>query len=131
VSASGGTLPVSDILGGATTDLQASSGSVAAAVATATLPAAAGKTTYLTGFTFTGSGATAASVVLLTVTGPATTLTFVVAVPAGATLGCTPITVRFDRAVPASAPNTAIVVSVPSLGAGNTNAAVVATGYQQ
>lgn len=112
--------------------LSASSGNVAAASAVATLAAAAGKTTYITGFTATGLGATAAGVSLLTVTGLlGGTQTYVVPVPAGATLGIAPLRVTFIPPLPASAVNTAIVVTMPTLGAGNTNAAVVATGFQQ
>lgn len=111
--------------------IAASSGNVAAAVATATLAAAANQTTYITGFTVTGAGATAGSVVLVTVTGcVGGTMTFVLAVPAGAGVGITPLVVDFPHPVPATGPNTAIVVSAPSFGAGNTNAAVVATGMR-
>src|SRR5262249_31577165 len=46
-----------------------SSGNVAAATATATLPAAAGKTTWIEGFDVTAAGATAASIVQMTITG--------------------------------------------------------------
>lgn len=108
------------------------SGNVAAASAVATLAGAAGKTTYITGFEVTGSGATAAAVVLVTVTGliGGATATYVLAVVAGATLGNTPLIVQFPKPIPASAENTAIVVTVPTLGAGNTNSAVVAHGYQ-
>jgi hypothetical protein len=115
----------------ATADIAASSGNVAAAVAAATLAGVAGKTTYITGFVLTGAGATAASVVLLAVTGTSGgTMTFAVAVPAGVTAALAPLVVVFSKPIPASAVNTAIVVSCPSLGAGNTNAAVVATGFQ-
>jgi len=109
----------------------ASSGNVAAAAATATLAAVVGKTTYITGFSITGAGATAASVINPTVTGVlGGTQTYTIAIPAGATLGVTPLVVAFDPALPANAVNTAIVVSAPSFGAGNTNATVSAWGYQ-
>lgn len=107
-----------------------SSGNVAAAVATATLAGVAAKTTYISGFAVTGSGATAGSVVSITITGLlGGTATYTLAVVAGATLGNTPLILQFVPAMPASAVNTSIVVSCPSLGAGNTNNAVVATGY--
>jgi hypothetical protein len=113
------------------TPLSISSGNVAAAVASATLAAAAGVTTYITGFEMTGAGATAASVVSLTVAGLlGGTCTYSVPVPAGAAVGITPLLVNFIRPLPASAVNTAIVVSCPSLGAGNTNAAVSAHGFR-
>jgi hypothetical protein len=115
----------------ASTPINATSGNVAAASAVATLAAAAGKTTYITGFDITGGGATAASVVTATVTGLlGGTQSYTIAVPAGATLGITPLFVSFPTPYPASAVNTAIVVTVPSLGAGNTNTVANARGFQ-
>jgi hypothetical protein len=114
------------------TPVAASSGNVAAAAAVATLPAAAGKTTYVAGLTITGGGATAASLVTAVLSGLlGGSLSFTVAAPAGATLGVTPLSVEFNPPLPASAANTAIVLTLPSLGAGNTNAAVSAWGYQK
>lgn len=110
--------------------VDASSGNVAAAAATATLPGVAGHTTWITGFEITSAGSTAALVVVATVTGPAVTLSYVYTTVAGVTLANAPLAVEFPKPIPASAPNTAIVVSLPSLGAGNTNAAVSAHGYQ-
>ena len=110
--------------------ISATSGNVAAATATATLAAATGKVTHITGFTVTASGATLGAVVLVTVTGPTGTLTFVFTAIAGVLLGCAPLTINFPSPIPASSPGTAIVVSMPTLGAGNTNAAIVATGFQ-
>lgn len=116
----------------ATVPITSASGNVAAGVATATLPGVAGKTTYITGFELTGAGATVGVVVLLTVTGTISgTLTYAVPVPAGVLAGITPLIVEFPQPIPASGQNTAIVVSVPSFGAGNTNAAIVAHGFQQ
>lgn len=113
------------------TPITASSGNVAAGVATATLAIAVGKTTYITGFEITSSGATVGLVVNPTVVGTITgTLTYTYAAVAGALLVNTPLIVAFPVAIPASAVNTAIVVSLPSLGIGNTNASVVAHGYQ-
>lgn len=114
------------------TPITASSGNVAASAATATLAGAAGLTTYITGFEFTSSGATAASVVTITITGTISgTLHYTYAVAAGATLSNQPLVVQFSPAIPASAVNTSIVVSAPSLGAGNTNATMVAHGYRK
>ncbi len=88
----------------------------------------AAKTTYLTGFEVTGAGATAGNVVTVTVTGTVSgTLSYVFAVPIGATVGVAPLAVEFASPIPASAVNTA--VDVPSFGAGNTAAAVVAHGF--
>jgi hypothetical protein len=109
-----------------------SSGNVANASGVATLPAASGKTTYLAGFSVRGAGATAASIVQVTVTGLAAgTMTFDLPVVAGATLSNQPLDIYFAFPLPASAPNTAIVVTCPALGSGNTNNSVNAWGYQQ
>lgn len=127
-----GALLTASVASGTRVYTSGSSGNVANAAAVATLAAAAGLTTYISGFTVTGLGATAAGVVALTVAGlQGGTLTYNVPVPAGATVGLTPLSVVFNPPLPASAVNTAIVVTLPALGAGNTNAAVVATGYQQ
>jgi hypothetical protein len=126
ITASSGDYPVG------ATPITAASGNVAAAVAAATLAGAASVTTYITGFEVTGAGATAASVVNITVTGTISgTLTYTLAVAAGATLSNQPLVIQFSPAIPASAVNTSIVVSCPSLGAGNTNNTVVAHGYRK
>jgi hypothetical protein len=97
-----------------------------------TLAGAAGKTTYLTGFEVTGAGATGASVITITVTGTISgTLNYSLAIPAGASAGVTPLIVEFAEPIAASGANTAIVLNVPSFGAGNTNASAVAHGFQQ
>ena len=125
-----GGIPSSPVPAGATV-LTASSGNVAAASAVATFAAAVGVTNYVTGFTITGAGATAASIVLATLAGIlGGTATFVVAVPAGATLALPTLTVTFPQPIPASAANIAIVLTLPSLGTGNTNAAVVMHGFK-
>jgi hypothetical protein len=103
----------------------------AAAANNQTLAAAAGKRTHIAGFSITGAGATAASVIAITITGLATTLNYRIAVPVGATVGITPLIVSFGRPIQASADNTAIVVNVPSFGAGNIDAAVTASGFQR
>ena len=106
-------------------------GATAAAGATsATMPAVAGKTNYLTGFAVTGGGATAASIVTVTVTGlVGGTQTYKVAIPAGTTAGITPLIATFVPPLPASAANVAIAINLPSFGAGNTDAAVAAYGF--
>ena len=104
----------------------------AAVAITASLPAVSGKFTYITGFQVTGAGATAASVVTVTVTGTVNgTMSYNVVAPAGVTTSITQLVVSFPVPVPSSAVNTAVVVNVPSLGAGNTNSAVAAQGFQQ
>lgn len=111
--------------------VQASSGNVANAAATATLPAAAGKTTYMTGFTISGAGATAALVVNPTIVGLlGGTATYTYTFVAGVTTPNTTLAIRFFKPLPGSAINTAIVVSCPAGGAGNTNNTVSVEGYQ-
>lgn len=113
------------------TPITADSGNVAAATATATLAAVAGKTTYIAGYQITSSGSTAASVVTGTVTGVVTgTLHFTYASVAGVTLTNQPLIVPLPYPIPASAANTTIAVALPSLGSGNTNTTVSAYGFQ-
>lgn len=115
----------------------ASSGNVAAGTVTATIAAVSGKTNWIEGFTITGAGATAAGVIIGTVTGLlAGTLTFDLAVPAGVTapIGSSgsggKVVHRFPTPLPASDHNVAIAVSFPSFGAGNTHSCVTAFGFQ-
>jgi len=113
------------------TPITAASGNVANASAVAALAGVSAKTTYITGFEVTGSGSTAGAVVVVTVTGTVTgTLSYIYVGTIGALLANTPLIVAFPKEIPASAVNTAIAVTVPALGTGNTNSAVVAHGYQ-
>jgi hypothetical protein len=59
------------------------------------------------------------------------TMTFTYTSVAGVTLANQPLVVPITPCMPANAPATTIVVSMPSLGAGNTNATVSAWGFQQ
>lgn len=114
-----------------TTPETASSGNVANANAVATLAAAVGKTTYISGCAITSTGATIGAVVNVTIVGVITgTMTLNYAAPAGVSAMGTPLILNFNPPIPASATNTTIVVTLPALGAGNTNAAVTAWGYQ-
>jgi hypothetical protein len=118
--------------GGLTQTQLNASATNAATAQTATLTGAASVTTYITGFEVTGSGATAASVIQVTVTGTlGGTLQYTMAIPAGATVGVTPLVVEYTQPIASSAVNTSIVVNVPSFGTGNTNASVVAHGFRQ
>jgi hypothetical protein len=120
--------------------LGASSGNVAASTATATItptldPSMVGvtkyRTAYISGFELTGAGATAASVIVGTITGLAGgTLSYVVAIPAGVTSSIQPLIVEFCQPLAASSAGQAIAVSFPSFGAGNTNACVNIHGFQ-
>jgi hypothetical protein len=106
----------------------------------ASLAATSGRTNYITGFDITGGGATAASVIEVSVTGLSTaagsTLKYEVAIAAGVTAPAfgtaatnAVYSVRYPVALPASGTNTAITVTCPSFGAGNTNASVIVYGY--
>lgn len=111
----------------------ASSGDVAAAVATATLAAPTGSgispaaTWYVTGFEITGTGATTAVGIPCTMTGLlGATATWDFAVASGATVGNS-VTYNFPGGL-AGNPGTAIVLSCPSFGSGNVHAAVTLHG---
>ena len=123
------------LLGHVTVDLAGTdvgdSDTGANATVTSTLPADVTRKTWITGFEITGTGATVGGPVVATITGlVGGTLSYVVVVPAGVLLSITPLVVSFSRPIPSTAINTAVVVSVPAFGAGNTNAAVAVHGFQ-
>lgn len=101
---------------------------------TATLPAVSGKTTYICGFQFMGTNATAANPATnVTITGTISgTLNFgYPTLAAAATVANTPpVGEVFTPCIQASAINSAIVVNGPALGAGATLVTVSAWGYQ-
>ena len=113
------------------TPINNSSGNVANGIASISIPAAPGKTSYITGFDFYSCGATAAAVVNVNVVGTGATLSYPVGVVANPQQNNTPVSVRFSPPLPANAVNTAITVSVAALGAGNTNAVVNIFGFQK
>lgn len=108
-----------------------STGNVAAATSTCTMPAASNKTTYITGFDITGSGATLGSAVTCTLTNTGSgTHSYTYVVVAGALLADVPLVKSFSTPIKATAQNTAPVLSCPSLGTGNTNMTINADGYE-
>jgi len=112
------------------TPLIAGSGNVAAASAAATLTGTASTTVYISGFEVTGSGSTAGLPVTVTVAGLlGGTRSYTYTFETGATVGNKPLIVAYEPPLPASGVNTAIVVTCPSGGAGNTNNTVVAHGF--
>lgn len=112
------------------TVLTSASGNKANANAVATLTPTATTTAYITGFELTAAGATAGLPVVATVAGVlGGTLSYIFDYPAGALVGASPLIVEFNPPLPASAVNTAIVVTLPAGGTGNTNAAAVAHGF--
>ena len=115
----------------AATPVVASSGVVANAAAAASIAAVAGKTSYLSGFQCSALGATALANVTVTVAGAAGgTLSYKFQFPAGVTVLAALLNVVFDPPIAASAPNTAITVTLPAGGAGNTDAITNAQGFQ-
>lgn len=110
----------------------ASSGLVSNASTVATLAAAAGKTTYITGFQCSGGGATAATAVSISVAGVITgTMTYVDGVQLATALnGVSTLSIQFNPPVPASATNTQIVVTQNAAGTGGTSAVCNAQGFQ-
>lgn len=114
------------------TQITAQSATTANTGNTATLAAAASKFTYISGFTCTSGGATAASLVTVTVAGLITgSMTYTVAIPAGVTLAAAPLNVSFPNPIQGSAVNTAITVAIGAAGSGNTVEQCNATGFQQ
>lgn len=110
--------------------IMAGSGNVANSSAVATLTGTASTTVYLAGFEVSGSGATAALPVTVTVSGLlGGSLTYTYAFAAGALVGNLPLIVEFEPPLPASGFNTPIVVTCPASGAGGTNNTVVAHGF--
>jgi hypothetical protein len=98
----------------------------------ATLTGATGQYTYIEGFDVTGGGATAASIVEISTTGLSNNLKYEMNVLAGVTGPVNAqggLFIRFPTPIPSSATNTNIVVTLPSLGAGNTNASITVYGF--
>lgn len=115
---------------GGQTMVNATSGVVSNATATATMSAQASAKNYLTSFEVTGLGATAAGSVTATVAINASTVaSYVIAIPAGVTTGITPLVVTFSPPLVTSAVNQTIAVSVPAAGSGNTAMVVNAHGW--
>jgi len=108
-----------------TTTVQANQqGTGAASAIVLTVPAQGGKTNQVSGFQVTGTGATAGSTIVITLTGvQGGTQSFDYVVPAGAAAAAPTLEVTFNPPLVASGLNTAIVLTVPSFGAGNLNSA--------
>lgn len=101
----------------------------AAAANDCVLPAVVGKRNYVLGFMITGAGATATSTITVTIAGlVGGTQTYKVVIPAGVTVGLTPIAITFPMPIPATDNNVAVTLAVPSFGTGNLHAAAVLYG---
>lgn len=106
-----------------------SSGDVANSTATASI-SSGGLTVWITGLDVYSSGATAASVVNVTVSGMSGgTLNFPLAVAAGAAVQNSPLSLRFNPPLQGAAV-TPVSLSVPGLGAGNLHCAGNIYGYR-
>ncbi len=106
----------------------------AASTLTLTMPAVSGKINYVTGITVDGNGATASTLIAASLSNVVTgTLRFPTLIPAGAAvpLGAFKINIDFDTPIPATQPNQAVSLSVPSFGTGNTLATAQLRGYVQ
>jgi hypothetical protein len=114
------------------TPIAASTGIVANTATGVTLPAVVGKTTYISGLQITGSGATAASNVTVSIllSGSSTGLYYVIPIPASTTASITPLTINFNPALSSGAPNSTISVNMGAFGSGNTAEVVTAEGYE-
>ena len=110
--------------------LGSSSGNVANATATATLSTPVNGTNYVSAFGLTAAGATAAGVVVATLTGVVGgPFSYIICVPAGAQSHVQGIFREFPIPI-AGLPGQSIVFSCPALGAGNTNCAVNLQGFR-
>lgn len=116
---------------GGRVDVSCSTGNVANATSTCTMPATTGKTTYVTGFDITGSGATVGAAVTCTLTNTNSgTISYTYVITAGALLVNTPLIRSFAPPLKGTAANTAPVLSCPAGGTGNTNMTLNAYGYE-
>jgi hypothetical protein len=109
----------------------ASSGNQANSSAVASFIGTVGQLAYLTGFEITGTGSTAGGVVTATIDGlfGGVQAQYTVVVPAGVATSLTPLIVNFNPPIQANSTGAVITVTLPALGAGNTNATVVAHGF--
>ena len=116
----------------ATGKVSATATSITAQALTVTIAAAGGQTmNYVCGFALTGGGATAAQLSLVTLTGVnGGTQNYTWGSVTGVALNSPPLIVTFTPCQPASAPNTALVLSVPTLGAGNVSVGATLWGYR-
>lgn len=106
-------------------------GSAAAASQTVTIPAVAHEFSYCAGFQVDGLGATGSSIIQVTLGDGVWTLTYELPIVAGATTQiANRLQYAFVHPLRATAINTAITLTVPSFGAGNTSAVCAIWGFQ-
>ena len=87
---------------------------------------------YITGLEVTGAGATAASIVTVTLNGlySGITMQWDIAIPAGVTTPITPLVLNFTPPISGGTIGAGNTLTVPAFGAGNTNAKANLRGYQ-
>lgn len=121
----------SGYLAGLSTDLQDTvTGALTSNTFTITFPGASGKVNFLDGVTVTGLGATTGTNATLTITGATSQMKYTVGVPSGVTVPLVPHNFEYNRPIPSSQTNGAIVVTLSGFGSGNTNATLTAHGHQ-
>jgi len=99
-------------------------------IASAIMPAVAGKTNYVTGITITSAGATAPSVVLAQlggILGQALVLAY--PVTTGSLVANPTLSLTFSPPLQGTGPNTQVTATLPALGVGNLYASVMLYGY--
>jgi hypothetical protein len=118
--------------GGSSIALTGTSTDVANSQLSVDLAAAVGKLTSIAGFAVTGTGAVAAGVADVTITGLlGQQLNFVVPIPAGVDVGITPLVVEFNPPIPSYADDADITVICTAFGAGNIHSCLSVWGTQK
>lgn len=106
-------------------------GSAAAASQTVTIPALAHQFSYCAGFQVDGLGATSGSTIQVTLGDGTWTLTYELIIPTGATTSlANRLSEKFPHPLRSTSVNTAITLTVPSFGSGNTSAVCGIWGFQ-
>jgi hypothetical protein len=97
---------------------------------TATLPAVAGMTNYVTKVMASATGATAAQATNIGISGliNGASISQMIGIPAGVS-NAVSLDINFDPPIPAYAANTAITLTLPAAGAGNTLQTVSIFGF--
>lgn len=95
----------------------------------ATMPAVPGWVNVIQGYDVTGTGATAAALVDITISGLPSAISHKAVVPAGVT-ALAERNVRFPNGIQATAANLAVAVTLPALGLGSLSATVNVYGYR-
>lgn len=108
---------------------KSNSATVANAANALTITPSATQYAYIAGFDLTGTGATAAKVVNVTVSDGTVTFNYTYLFVAGATVLNTPLSIRYPYPIRASAIATAWTVTVASSGAGGTNSGLTVLGF--